>query len=79
MMGQTDGRTDGRTPYRFIDPVPYTMGAVLTRSYYAYRREVQGPDLQNILRFIVRLSELIVRSTYDGDLQSAEIFLRNIV
>ena len=36
-------------------------------------------DLQNILRFIVRLSELIVKSTYDGDLQRAEISLRNIV
>jgi len=27
-----------------------------------------GPNLQNILRFIVRLSECIVRSTYDSDL-----------
>jgi len=39
----------------------------------------QGPDLQNILRFIIRLTELIVRSTYDGDLQCAEISLRNIL
>jgi len=39
----------------------------------------QGPNLQNILQFIVRLSELIVRSTYDSDLQCPEISLRNIV
>ena len=38
-----------------------------------------GPDLQNILQFIIRLSELIVRSTYDSDLQRAEISLRNIL
>jgi len=24
----TDGRTDRRTPYRFIDPIPHTMRAV---------------------------------------------------
>ena len=35
------------------------------------------PDLQNILRFIVRLSKFIVRSTYDNDLQRASISLRN--
>ena len=40
---------------------------------------VQGPDLQNILRFIVILSEFIVRSTYYSDLRRAKISLRNIV
>jgi len=28
MLGQTDGRTDGWTMYRFIDPAPHTMRAV---------------------------------------------------
>jgi len=41
--------------------------------------KVRGPDLENIFRFVVSLSGLIVRSTYDGDLQRAELSLRNIV
>ena len=35
----------------------------------------QGPDLQNISRFIIRLYKFIVRSTYDSDLKRAEISL----
>ena len=35
-----------------------------------------GPDLQNILRFIVL--KFVVRSTCDSDLQRAKISLRNI-
>jgi len=38
-----------------------------------------GPDLQTILRFIVRFSELIVRSTYASDFQRDKTYLRNIV
>ena len=36
--------------------------------------EFLGPDLQNILRFIVRLSEVYrIRSTYDSHLKRAKI------
>ena len=43
-------------------------------------RAVQGPDLQNILRFsIYDYRKFIVRSIYDSDLKRAEISLRNIV
>ena len=38
------------------------------------RLQSQGPDLQNILRFIVRLCYV-----YDSDLQSVNISRRNIV
>jgi len=36
----TDRRTDGRTPYRFIDPAPHTMSAVPISgvSLYAWQR-----------------------------------------
>ena len=36
----TDTRTDGRTPYRFIDPAPHTMSAVPISgvSLYAWQR-----------------------------------------
>jgi len=37
---------------------------------------ILGPDLQNILRFIVRY---IVRLTYDNDLRHAKIYLTIIV
>ena len=30
-MGQTDRRTHGRTPYRFMDPAPHTMQPVQTK------------------------------------------------
>ena len=46
---------------------------------YSCRLSILRPDLQNILRFIIRLSEFIVRSTYDGDLKHAKISLMNIV
>jgi len=33
---------------------------------------VMGCNLQNILRFIIRLSKFVVRSTYDSDIQCAK-------
>ena len=39
----------------------------------------QGPDVLNILRFIVDYPKFIVRSTYDSDLQRAKIYRWNIV
>ena len=50
-------------------------GLIFSSSYV-----MQGPNLQNILRFIVRLSLVtIVRLTYDSDLKSAKTSFRNIV
>jgi len=42
-------------------------------------RRALGPDLQNTLRFFIRLSEVCRRSTYDSDLKRAKISLGYIV
>ena len=51
-----------------------------TQHGYLVHEGMQGPDLQNILRFIIYdCRKFIVRSTYDSDERRAKISLRNIV
>jgi len=49
--------TDGRTLYRFIDPALHTVQALPVRILPSGTlQQTLGPNLQNILRFIVSLS-----------------------
>jgi len=58
--GQADRQMEGRTPYRYIDPVPHTMWAVpktqVDNKYFGlpysrYRTNIYAPVGQLILRF----------------------------
>jgi len=58
--GQADRQMEGRTPYRYIDPVPHTMWAVpktqVDNKYFGlpysrYRTNIYAPVGQVILRF----------------------------
>jgi len=54
---------------------------VYTSNYKVPSLQHLGPNLQNILRYLISYDyvKFVVRSTYDSGLQRAKIYLRNIV